>query len=158
MFVHSLEEASCVQLGDDAPASIEPVEPLEALRHVAIQRRARGEDVDLRQSVTQSDLVVVEIVCGRDLDDPGTECRIDVGIGNDRNRASGERQSHGFPNQTAVALVIGIYRDPRVAEHRFRTRGGDHDVPGSVLQRIAKMPQPSIFLFALHFQIGQCGE
>ncbi len=95
---------------------------------------------------------------GGDLHHAGAEFRIDVGIGDDRNRALRKRQTQGLADQVPVALVVRMHRNCRVAEHRFGSRGCDHDVPGAVLQRIAKVPQRAVFLHVLHFEIGQSGE
>src|SRR6185312_2243309 len=57
MFFDAFDEAGRLELRDDTLARLEPVEALEARGHVLVQRRARSEDVDLRQPVAQTDLV-----------------------------------------------------------------------------------------------------
>ena len=51
-----------------------------------------------------------------------------------------------------------MHGDGGVAEHRLRTRRGDDDVAGAILERIAQVPQVAFLLLALHFEVGQRGE
>ena len=80
----------------------------------------------------QPDFVVVEIVRGRDLDAAAAECRIDVGVADDRDVALGERQTHAAADQMPVALVVRMHGDGRVAEQGFRPRGRDHEKAAAV--------------------------
>ncbi len=51
-----------------------------------------------------------------------------------------------------------MHGDRRIPEHCLRARRRDDDVARPVRQRISEVPQRSVFLVALHFEIGQCGE
>ncbi len=77
-----------------------------------------------------ADLVVVEVVAGRDLHAAGAERRIDVLVGDDRNQAIGERQATLLADEMPIALVFRMHGDGGVAEHRFRTRRCDHEMTG----------------------------
>ncbi len=158
VFLDPLDEAGALQLRDDDGARIEAVKAAEAMRHVVIEGRARREDVELGKSVPKANLIVVEIVRRCDFDAAGTEFRIDVGIGNDADRAPGKRQQECLADEVSVAQVVGIYRNGGISQHRLRPRRGNRDVPGAILERVAQMPQMPLFLLALHFQIRQSGE
>ena len=152
------DEARRLELGEHTLARLEAVETAEALRHVGVECGARREDVDRRQTVPQPDLIVVEIVGGCDLEAPRAEGRIDVRVGDDRDRALGEGQAHGLADEMAVALVLGVHCHGGIAQHRFRARGGHHDVPRTVLQRVTQVPEMAVFLLALHFEVGHGDE
>ncbi len=128
MFIDALEKSGAVQLRDYAFARLESIEAAKTLRHVVVQSRARSEDVDLRQPVPQSDLVVVEIVRRGDLDATGPECGVDVGVGDDGNQPLRQRQPDILANQVAIAFVVRIHSDGSVAEHRLRARGRHYDM------------------------------
>src|SRR5215469_4814429 len=70
VLLDALDEAGRLELRHDALASLEAVETAEALGHRIGERRLRSEDIDERQLMPLTDLVVVEIVARRDLDDP----------------------------------------------------------------------------------------
>ncbi len=158
MLFDALEETGRFQLGDDALACLESIQAAEALRDVVVELGPRSEDVDLREAVAQPDVIVVEIMSGGDLDDARTKLRIDIRIGDDGNLAIRQRQAHHRPHPVPIAIVIGVHGDRRIPEEGLRAGRGDHDVTGSVRQRIPEVPQRSVFLLALHFEIGQRGE
>ena len=74
-----------------------------------------------------SDFKVIEVVRGRDLHAAGTELAVDIAVGDDRNRAAGERKDEFLADQGRVALVFGVDGDGLVAEQRFGTGRGDDD-------------------------------
>ena len=114
-----LEEPERLQVLDDALAGVVAIEPSILRRRVLVDLRVEREDPDLRQAVPLSDLVVVEVVRRRDLQAPGAELLVDVGVADDRDLAFGERQHDALADQMPVALVLGVHRDRDVAEHRL---------------------------------------
>ncbi len=75
---------------------------------------------------------------GRHLDDAGAELGIDELIGDDRDRAAGQRQPHLEAQEILVALVVGVDRHRRVAQHRLGPgRGDDHVLRPVVHDRVA---------------------
>ena len=84
------------------------------------------EQVDHRQLVPQTGLVVVRVVGGGDLDAAGAELRVDqdgsamIGI-----VPSGQRQRHLLADQVLEARVVGMDGDRGVAEHCLGPRRGD---------------------------------
>ena len=72
-----------------------------------------------------ADGVVVEIVCRGHLHHARAERAVDVVVGDDWNLASGQRQQHGFADQTGVARIVRVHHHRDVAEQGFRAGGGD---------------------------------
>src|SRR6185369_3332152 len=89
--------------------------------------------------MTPTHLVIVRIVCRRDLDSAGAKLRIDVLVGNDRDLAIGEWQEDCLAHEFAVTIVSWIYGDGSVAKHCFRPRGCDRHTPVTVLNLILKV-------------------
>ena len=159
MLLDALDQAGGAELGHDALARDETVEPAEALRHAVVgERGARGKDHDQRQMVPQRDLVVVEIVSRRDLDAARAEGRIDEGIGDHRDVALGERQAHPPPDEGAVTLVLGMHRHRRIAQQGLRPGGRHHHVTAAAGEGVAQVPQLAVLLLCLHLQVRQRGE
>ena len=63
-----VEQAQCLDVGDDLLPRDETVERTIGLRHAAVQPAEIVEDVDLFEVVAFADLEVVEVVRRRDLD------------------------------------------------------------------------------------------
>ena len=84
------------------------------------------KDIDQRQLVPLTHLVVVEIMGGGDLNAAGTEGRIDILIGNNRNLTPHQRQADGSSNQVPITLIVRVNRYRRVAQHSLRARCCDH--------------------------------
>ena len=123
-----LEQAGSLEVGHDALARREAIEAAIGRRNFVVEHRVGREDVDERQTVTAPDLVVVEVVPGRDLDAAAAERGIDVVVGDDRDQSSGQRQPDLASDEVTIALVVGMHRDRRVAQHRFGSRRGDDEV------------------------------
>ncbi len=165
---HLLEQAGILHQRHDLAAGLEAIEADQRGGYLARRQRAAGvvaggdariaiHDVDQRQVVAAADLVVVEVVAGGDLDAAGTEGRVDVGVGDDRHQATGERQAHLAADQVAVALVLGIHRHRGVAQQGLRT-GRCHDqVAAAVGERVAEVPELSLLGLGDHLEIRQRG-
>ena len=78
-------------------------------------------------------------------------------VEDDRNLAIHQRQLHGLAVQVEVALVLGVDRDGSIAEHRFGTRRGDHQLRPLPIDRIADVPQVALRLLVVDFEIGDRG-
>ena len=132
----------------------------------SVELRLDIEHVDLRQVVPLADLEIVEVVRGRDLHRAGALFRIGIFVGDDRNAPADQRQDHMcLADEMRVALVIGMHRDRDVAEHRLGPRRRDDDVGRRIvgverlaLERIAQVPEVTLHLDLLHFEVGDRGE
>src|SRR5690606_39525699 len=88
-----LHEAERRQIGDYALARFEAVQSTVGNGDLIVERSVRIEDVDQRQVAPLAELVIVEVVPGRDLHAARAELGIDVFIGDDRNEPVGERRA-----------------------------------------------------------------
>ena len=93
-------------------------------------------------------------MCGCDLDASAAEFRVDIVVRNDWNFAFHQWERCGFADQRLIAFIVGMDCDRRIPQHCFRPRCGDHDKFIAVGNRIAKVPQESIFFLCSYFKIG----
>src|SRR5690606_23188570 len=90
------------------------------------------EDVDQRQVVALAHFIVVEVVGWGDLHAASTKLAVDIVVGDDGDQAVDQRQQHMAADQVAVAFVFRVHGDGGVAQHGFRSGGGDHQVVQAV--------------------------
>ena len=105
-----------------------------------------------------ADGIVIEVVCGCDLDASTAELRIDIVVRNDWNFAFHQWERYGFPDQRLIAFIVGMDCDRGVPQHCFRPCRGNDDKFIAIGNRITKMPQESIFFLCSHFKIGDGRE
>jgi hypothetical protein len=72
-------------------------------------------------------LVVVEVVSGRDLHCTGPEVPFNRRVRHDRQASAKEGQDRLAADQLTVAFVVRVHGHRRVAQDGFRPRGGDAD-------------------------------
>jgi hypothetical protein len=146
------------QVGQHLLARDVAIQPAILLGRDVVDGRRGREDVDHRQVVAPADFVVVEVVRRGDLDAAGAEVLVDIGVGDDRNLALGQRQLQPLADQRGVTLVFRMHGHGDVAEHGFRTRRRDHQLARTISQRIRDRPQLAVFFLADDFQIGNRGQ
>ena len=118
------------------------------------------EDVQQRQVVALADFVVVEIVGRGDFHAAGAEFRVAVVVRDNRDAAADQWQLDELADQRLVALVVRVNRDGGIAEHGFRTSGGDDQVVvafsglGAIGQRVLEVPQEAFLVVVFHFEVG----
>ena len=82
--------------------------------------------------VAPGDFVVVEVVRAGDLHRARAEFRVRVFVGDDRDQPAlclgADRDLAALAHDRRIARVVRMHGDRAVAEHGFRTRGGDRDV------------------------------
>ncbi len=158
-----VDESGRGQIVDDALSCNGAVESAIAAWHVFVEVRIDREDVDHRQVVALTDLVVVEVVRRRDLHAAAAECRIDVRVGDDRDLAIRQRQKDEPANEILIPRVVRVHRNGGVAEHRFGPRRRDDDVvaavrgAGAVAQRITEVPEAALLFGTFDFEVGDRG-
>ena len=119
--------------------------------------------------MTLTDSVVVEIVRWRDFQCAGSELRIGVFVGDDRDVAVAQWQNHLFANEFLIAHIVRMHTDCHIAEQGFGAGGGDGDaVPGfavaifvgdglcAVNERIVDMPHVTVDFNGFDFEVGYC--
>ena len=99
-------------------------------------------------------LEIVRVVRRRHLDRAGTELGVHELIGDDGDGAVKQRQPEGFSDKLAVAVIVGVHRDGRIAQHGLRACRGHRDVIRAFGQRVPNGPQLCLPLFMDHFQIA----
>ena len=92
------------EIGEHRLARRVAIEAAILLRRVVVDRRVEIEDRDRREAVALADLPVVEVVRRRDLHAAGAEGLVDVGVGDDGDRAAGERQRDLFSDQRRCSV------------------------------------------------------
>lgn len=125
--------------------------------HVVVHAGGLRQHVEHREVVAAADFKVIEVVRGRDLHAAGTELAVDIAVGDDQNRAAGERKDEFLADQGRVALVFGVDGDGLVAEQRFGTGRGDDDAFRAVGGRVADLPHVAVFLGAFDLKVGDGG-
>ena len=136
-----LQQPGRLELSDDLRSGIKTVQSPEALRGLIVYFGLGGQHIDHGQIVTLAHGVVIEVMRGRNLDAAGTELGIHVIIGNDRDAPPSEGQVDGLSYQIAVALIIGVDRNRRIAQHGFGTGRRDDQMTLAATQRVAEMPE-----------------
>ena len=134
------EVALGFKVGDDRLAALVAVHPV-VLAAVFVDRTVVGNNADHLKVVTQADLKVVRVVCGRHLDRARTEADLAVLVAHDGDFAVHDRQDTSLADEVLELLILGVDRNARIAHHRLGTGGGDDDVAAAVGERIADIPQ-----------------
>src|SRR5262245_35410501 len=104
-----------------------------------------------------SDLPVVKIMGGSNLDATSAELSVHVVVGDYQYRAAGERQPDLPADEMAISFVLGMYGYGNIAEHGFGPRRRDHQLATGVLKRIFDLPQFAVFFFAVDLEVGYRG-
>src|SRR5450830_273130 len=177
VIVDADQQAGGVEGGNDLLARFETVEAGVFSRDLAVdavvQRaievehlagRQHGsvlvEDVHQRQVVALADFVVVEVVGRGDLHAAGAEFRVAIVVGDDRDTPANQWQLDELADQGLVALIVRVNGHGGIAEHCFRTGGGDDQVVvafsglGAVGQRVLEVPQEAFLVVVFHFEVG----
>jgi len=147
------EVSALLQILDDVLPALVAVLPLVDSA-VFVDDAGAVHDLDDLEVLTLRHREVVGIAGRRDLDRARPEVHRDVFIGDDRNAPIDEREDHFLAHHLPVAHVVGVNRNRRVAQHRFRARRGDDDpARRSVGKRITDLPQGPLLLLVFDFQI-----
>ena len=120
---------------------------------LGVKGRVRVHDVDHGQVVAQPDLIVIRIMARRHLERAGAKGRIDIGVGNHRNRPVKRRHQRCLAHQVTIALVVGVDGHGGITQDRLRPRG-THLQIAALLQRVAEGVECALLLFIFHFQIA----
>ncbi len=151
------EQPLHLQIGKDPLARLEAIQALVGGRRLAADSGVEREHADRFQAVALPDLIVVEIVRRRDLHAAGPELGIDVLIGDDWNGAPRQGQFELLADQALVALIARVHRNCHVPQHGLGTGGRHHHAAAAVGQRIADLPDLSVFLLAVHLEVRHRG-
>ena len=78
--------------------------------------------------MTLANVVVIEVMRGRNLDATCTEFGVDIIVRNNRNASPDDRQNDLLADQVFVAFVIGMHGNSAVAEHGFGPRRSNDEM------------------------------
>ena len=146
------------KLGQNFLSCVKTIKTLIRFRGIFIHSGINIKNVNHRQIVTLADFKIVKIMRGCNLNRAAAFFRIGIRIGNNRNRAACDRKNNKFSDQILIALVIGMNRNRRITEHRFRTRCGDSDKAFRLaFNRVTDMPHMAFLLPLLDFKIRNGG-
>ena len=143
------------EVAHDGFACGEAVEAAIGFRRLGRHLPVEPDHARHRQAVAFADGVVDRIVRRRDLHGAGAELAIDHRIGDDRNASPGERNDDAPADPLAIARVVRMDGDRRVAEHRLRPRGRDLDREASIFGRIADRPKEAVAFLVVDFGVGK---
>ncbi len=121
---------------DHALARLQRGHPAEPLRRGVRDPPVLADDHDLLEAVLAPDVEVGRVVPGRDLQGPGAELGLDVGVGDDLQPPADDRQDRRLPHQARVAVVVRVHGDRRVGEHGLRPHRGHGERPVPAGQRV----------------------
>ena len=145
----------------------EPVQSDKFVRHQPVRRLA-----DIRLAIehiehfagcearTLANLEIVKVMTRGNFHRAGTQLRIGMFVGNDRNAPSGNWQDNLLADNAFITIVAGMYRNRHIGQHRFRACGCDLDIVLSVIQRhaigerIFEMPETAFGIDCLDLQIA----
>ena len=152
-----LKESLRFELFNDELARLETVHAFELFSGFGVEMSGLVHDIDELKIMAETDLEVVRVVGGSDLHAAGALFRIGMFVADDRDFAVGERKVNGLADKVLVARIFRIDRHRGVAEHGFRTGRGDHEITGTVGQRIAEVIEFAGLVLVDHLFIGECG-
>ena len=151
------DQALRLELRHHRALGIGGTHPDEPLRGGLDQPPVLADHRDLLEPVAATDLEVVGIVAGGDLERARSEVGLDVLVSDDRELAPDQRQTRALPDQGAVALVIGVHGNRDVGEHRLRThRCNGHRAVGR-RQRIVDVVEGVRHLDVLDLEVRDRG-
>ena len=156
--LHLLQQPGRLELGHDPRAGLIPVEALEPVGRREADARLGGHDVDHGQVVPPADLEVGRVVRRRHLHRARAEGGVHRVVRDDRDRPVDHGQHELAPDQVPIALVLGMHRHRRVAQHGLGPGRRHRDVAAPVGERIAQVPDLPVGLLLLRFLIGERGE
>ena len=130
---------------------------------VLIDRGIVVHDIDLRKIMALSDLKVIGVVSGSDLDHAGPELAVDIGVRHDGDLPVHEGKPDLFADKVRVALILGMDSHSGIAKHGLGTGSRELQEPGRgdtavVLdQRILDVPEMAVLLLVLDLGVRDGG-
>ena len=116
-----------------------------------------GEHADDGQIVTLAHFKVVGVVGGCDLDHAGALGHIGMLVQDDGYFLIQQRQNHMAAVQMGISRIFRVDSDRRIAQHGFRTGGGQLQHFPRFLHRIQQVPEISFLFRIFDFGIRQGG-
>ena len=102
--------------------------------------------------MAQTDLEVVRVMRGGDLNDTGSEVYLDIIIGDNGYLSVDKRQDERLADDVLISFIVRVDGDGGIAEQGLGSGRCKLKIAASVLERIAKMPEVTRLL--LIFDLG----
>ena len=100
-------------------------------------------------------LKIVRIVSRRYFNTACSKILVYILILHNRDFTAGQRQFQHLSNQFLISVILRVYRNCSIAQHRLRTCGCNFYKPVLLPDnRIIDMPKKSVLLLMLYFGIG----
>jgi hypothetical protein len=116
-----------------------------------------GENDFHRKLLTASNLKVVGVVCGSDLNATGTLIELCVLVGNDRNTATYERKYAILTDKILISFVLGVNCYRSIAKKSFGTSGSNLNVSSTAYEGILDMPKMAVLLNVVNLGVRDRG-
>jgi len=151
-----LQEALFLQVGDDLLAAGEAIEA-GVLAGQFVHHPVAVDDLEAGQVVAVAELVVVAVMRGGNLERPGAEILLHIGVGDHRDGPVSKGQLDRHHRQVGVALILGVDRHGRIAQHGLGPGGGDDQEAAAIGQRIADVVELAVGGLVFDLVVSQGG-
>ena len=152
--LHFFQQPQLLQIGHDALPRLPAVQAGVA-SGVVVHPPLLVHHLHLGQAVALAHLEVVGVMRRGHLDRSGAKLGVGVGVGDQRNFPLHQREQNRLAVKLAVALILRVDGDGRVAQHGLRARGGyDHVLLGAE-DRVADVPEAAGLLLVGDFQVRE---
>jgi len=150
-----LQQAGCRQVAFDLPADVETIHA-DVQPHFVVDRAVVVKDVDHLEVVFLAQHVVVHVVRRGHFQRARTELDVDVFVADYGDCAVHQRYDDARPGrQPAVARVVGVDAQRRVAQDRFGARRGDDDRLVRAFDQVAQVVELAVRLLEYHLFVRQ---
>ena len=132
--------------------------------------RIGRHDIDRGNAVTNANFPVIGVMRRSNFQESSRKLRLGVGrvaallhshdhvvVFHNRNHPTNNGQTQFLAAHRRCARILRVERHSGIAKHGFGARGCHRHVTGSILKRIAEVPEVTIHFFHLHFIIGKRG-
>ena len=137
--LHFFHQPLLLQIADDLLPGLEAVQSSVGCGGAVVNGGRGTEDVEGRQLVPLSRLIVIEVMGRGDLDAAAAELGVHHFIHDHRNRPAGQRQDQFFARQFPVAWISGVNGYGTIAQHRFGPGSGHGQVSPTVCSGVAQI-------------------
>ena len=150
-----LQQAGFRQVAFDLSADVETIHA-DVQPHFVVDRAVVVEDVDHLEVVFLAQHVIVHVVRRGHFQRARTELDIDVFVADYGDCAVHQRYDDARPGrQPAVARVVGVDAQRRVAQDRFGARRGDDDRLVRAFDHVAQVVELAVRLLEYHLFVRQ---
>ena len=175
--LHRLQVATCRQVGDNGLPCLcsSHAGILAAVQHTGLVHRSLaggeqlvilrlvccashmsviGKHTDNGQLMPLSHFIVVRVVGRGNLHHAGALGHVRMLVAHNGDFLVQQGQNHVAPMEMGIPGILCIDGHCRIAQHGFRTGGGQLQHFPGLLHRVEQVPEVAVLLFILHLRIG----